>query len=111
MEFTSGRTKRDQVADEMRRRIGDGSWPVGQSVGDLFKLEKEFGVSWGTVRAAEEILVSEGLLSEVRAGVPTRVIAQPARTCVDEELLRLRAVHRDLGNIIANLESRATDGD
>ena len=105
MKIEPGRTKKDQVADEMRRRIASGFWAIGQSVGDLFQLEKDFGVSWGTVRAAEEILVKEGLLSEIRAGVPTRVIAKPAASAAHDDLLtKLRAVHRDLGRVIADLE-------
>ena len=34
-------TKKDQVANAMRRLIAAGHWPIGQSVGDLGKLEQQ----------------------------------------------------------------------
>ena len=99
-------TKRDQVANAMRRLIAAGHWPIGQSVGDLWKLEQQseqlFGirVSWGTIRAAEQLLVDEGLLSPVQPGVPTRVKAVPTRSD-DPILAPLHAVYVRLGELQA----------
>ena len=96
-------TKKEQVARAMRRLIADGHWHIGESVGDLFKLEQEserlFGVraSFGTIRAAEQVLVDEGLLSPVQPGVPTRVIAVPASVPEQPLLAALRAVDTRLG--------------
>jgi DNA-binding GntR family transcriptional regulator len=88
----------------MRRRIASGELAIGQSVGDLFRLEKEYDASFGTIRAAEEILVKEGLLSEIRQGIPTRVIAKPAPPGRKEVLAKLRAAYTALGEAITLMD-------
>lgn len=102
-------TKTAQVANAMRQLIVDEYWKLGQSVGDLFALqdqsEKLFGVraSWGTIRAAEQILVDEGLLSAVQPGVPTRVTAVPSRRTEAGTMADLRAIHATLGDLHTKL--------
>jgi GntR family transcriptional regulator len=105
LRFEPGRPKYIQVADEMRREIRDGELKVGDSVGDLFKLQDKYGCSWGTVRAAEQVLVNEGILSEIRAGMPTVVIAIPGKLPLGRLIKRLRENQQDLSEIIAGLES------
>lgn len=51
-----------QVASALRRRIGDGFWPVGGRIATLEELEAEFGVARVTVRQAIDLLASEGLV-------------------------------------------------
>lgn len=102
-------TKTEQVANAMRRRIADGHWGVGQSVGDLGKLElaseELFGVkaSFGTIRAAEQILVDEGILSTIKPGMPTRVIAIPVQSDETPSMGELRFVYARLGEAYAKL--------
>lgn len=102
-------TKREQVANALRKLIADRYWEIGDSVGDLWKLQEEserlFGVhvSWGTIRAAEETLVKEGLLSVIQPGVPTRVIATPYRPDQVSMEAELQAVHEKLGEVYAEL--------
>lgn len=102
-------TKTQQVATAMRRRIAEGHWILGQSVGDLGKLElaseELFGVkaSFGTIRAAEQILVDEGILSVIKPGMPTRVIAVPAQSDEMPNIQQLRFVHARLGEAYAKL--------
>jgi hypothetical protein len=102
-------TKKTQVANAMRQLIAEGHWKIGQSVGDLGKLEAEsetlFGVkvSWGTIRAAEEDLVKEGVLSTIQPGMPTRVVAVPSRRKHDATAAELRAVYAKLGVVYAEL--------
>lgn len=98
--------KKDRVAEAMRAKIISGEWPIGESIGDMFSLAKEFNVSFGTVRAAEQILVGEGLLSEIRMGIPTTVIAVPATDNQHTKLItRLRALQKELGAIADELEA------
>jgi hypothetical protein len=109
-------TKTVQVANAMRRLIADGHWTIDQSVGDLGKLEAEseqlFGVraSFGTIRAAEQILVDEGILYPIQPGVPTRVRAVPGRGDENPTLAELRVAynrlseaHARVGELIAAL--------
>ena len=105
MKYRPGVTKTAQVADHMRRRIGSGDWEVGQSIPGLPHLESEYGVSFGTVRSAQQILVSEGLLSEPEQGISTRVISRPAALSARESLGRLRAAYRSLGEEVEHLEA------
>jgi DNA-binding FadR family transcriptional regulator len=106
-QFAPGIPKKVQVADDMRRKIATGTWTQGQSVGDMFKLAGQYGCSFGTIREAEEILVREGLLSEIRMGIPTRVIATPAAPGWTDVLRKLRAAHRALGEAITAAETTA----
>jgi DNA-binding GntR family transcriptional regulator len=99
--FKAGKSKKAQVADDMRDRIG-ADWAVGASVGDVMKLADYYGCSFGTVREAEQLLVEEGLLSEIKPGHPTRVIALPDKT--PSPLARLRQLRRDLDAVIAEME-------
>lgn len=102
-------TKTQQVANAMRRRIAEGHWKLGESVGDLAKLEASsdelFGVkaSFGTIRAAEQILVEEGVLSVIKAGMPTRVVAIPDQSEENPNIHQLRIVHARLGEAYAKL--------
>ena len=56
--------------------------------------------------SAERVLVAEGLLSEIRAGMPTRVISVPPQS-ENALLTLLRKVRRDLDKIITDLEATA----
>lgn len=106
-EFQPGEPKKQQVAEDLRRRIGTGDLRVGDSLGDIFRMAEHYGCSWGTVRAAQRLLVTEGLLSEIRSGLPTRVIAVPSSPGRDPVLDSLHKLRRDLDQIIAGLEGRA----
>jgi DNA-binding GntR family transcriptional regulator len=107
VEFGPGRPKYVQVADDMRRRIASGEWRIGQTLPDLLDLEKEYGCSFGTVRAGEQILVGEGLLAQPQQGIPTRVIKTPDAPGLREALARVREAHRQLDEALADLERAA----
>lgn len=87
----------------MRRRIASGEWEVGQAIPGLTDLAMEYGVSFGTVRAAQQVLVEEGLLSAPEQGISTSVIAQPAVLGAREALGRVRAAYRSLGEELEQL--------
>lgn len=106
--YSKGRPLKVQVAGIMRDLISSGEWKVGESVGDVMKLADRFKVSFGTVRAAEEILVQEGLLHPIRPGIPTRVAAKPAPSDLREVIGILEALREQLGTAVAKLERLTT---
>ena len=96
-----------QVADHMRGRIAAGEWDVGQPVPGLTDLEVQYGVSFGTVRAAQQILVEEGLLSEPEQGVSTRVVARPGTSDSHDTAAKARLAYRALGEQLERLAESA----
>ncbi|MEU6352914.1 GntR family transcriptional regulator [Streptomyces sp. NPDC047072] len=67
------------VADVMRARIADGTWPPGHRLPSRSVLGRDFGgVGENVVRRAQELLIDEGLL-EGRAGSGTYVRASRQR--------------------------------
>ena len=60
-------------------------------------------MSFGTVRAAQQILVNEGLLSKPEQGISTRVIARPAAPDALDATAKARIVYRSLGEQIERL--------
>jgi DNA-binding transcriptional regulator YhcF (GntR family) len=103
MKFEPGKTKTAQVADRMRQRIASGEWEVGESIPGLTDLEEQYEVSFGTVRAAQQVLVNEGLLSAPEQGVSTRVIAKPAAPDARDTMAKVRLAYRSLGEQIERL--------
>ena len=59
-------TKYESIANEMRRRIKEGYYPIDQPIPDELSLAEEFGSSRMTMRKALDLLVSEGLLFRKR---------------------------------------------
>ncbi|MFI1972854.1 hypothetical protein BLA24_30890 [Streptomyces cinnamoneus] len=55
-----------RVAQALRARIADGSWPPGHKLPNRPALAAEFGVGENTVRQAVELLTGEGLLEGFR---------------------------------------------
>ena len=106
--YSKDRPLKVQVADIMRSLIISGEWKVGESVGDVMKLAKRFDVSFGTVRAAEEILVQEGWLDPIRPGIPTRVAVRSAEPTLREVIVQLAAMRDQLGAAVARLELLAS---
>lgn len=110
MEPKPGVTKTAQVAEHMERRIASGAWDINQPIPGLQELADEYGVSFGTVRAAQQILVDKGLLAKPEQGIPTRVIARPAPLDARDALAQLRVTYRSLGEQLEHLAT-VTDPD
>src|ERR1700692_2374921 len=110
MKLEPGRTKTAQVAEHMRGRIAAGDWDVGQSIPGLTDLEAEYGVSFGTVRAAQQVLVEEGLLSEPEQGISTRVIARPGASDSRDAATKARIAYRALGEQLERLAESVEQG-
>lgn len=111
MELEPGKTKTAQVAAHMRQRIASGEWEVGQPVPGLIDLEKEYGVSFGTVRSAQQLLVEEGLLSKPEQGISTYVTARPAAPDTRDVAARARAAYHALGEELERLAAAAATDD
>jgi DNA-binding GntR family transcriptional regulator len=61
VDYDPTRPKWEQIADQLRARIADGTLPPRALVSEV-QLEAEFGVARGTVRKATAALRDEGLL-------------------------------------------------
>ncbi|MFF7949438.1 GntR family transcriptional regulator, partial [Streptomyces griseorubiginosus] len=61
IDFDPTRPKWEQIADVLRARIADGTYPPRPLVSEV-QLEAEFEVARGTVRKATAALREEGLL-------------------------------------------------
>ncbi|MBO1538456.1 FadR/GntR family transcriptional regulator [Pseudomonas sp. OA65] len=57
----------DQALEQLRRRIGEGVWAVGQRLPTEPELVAELGISRNTVREAMRVLAFSGLI-EIRQG-------------------------------------------
>ncbi|WP_052434691.1 GntR family transcriptional regulator [Streptacidiphilus melanogenes] len=93
---------RDIYAD-LRRRIAEGEWEVGDRLPDLQAFMEHYDASLNTVRRATTDLRDEGVL-RISQGEGTFLAALPQPT--GEELLeRLRNAQAAIGDAIAALEA------
>lgn len=97
MEFKPGVSKRQQVADDMRRRIQSGEWKKGKVLDGVFDLADQYGCSMEVVRQAEHLLAEEGWLNKPKQGLWTRVADAQPRMTVLEALAEAREIYEDLG--------------
>jgi DNA-binding GntR family transcriptional regulator len=68
-----------EIADDLRRRLAAGEWPVGGPMTGITALQAEYGnVALNTIRRAQDVLQQDGLL-EPRQGSGTFVLALPDR--------------------------------
>lgn len=76
--LTDGATalKFEALADELRRRVLAGTWPVGSKLPTERDLMRTTGMSLTTVRRSYDLLVEEGLIVR-RRGAGTFVAGQP----------------------------------
>jgi DNA-binding GntR family transcriptional regulator len=98
-----------EIADELRRRIRDGMYPIGSKLPTIAQMQAEFEVrGLNTIRSAYAPLIAEGLLRGER-GVGVWVLAAPPPRdmTVADALNELRMAHRALGNAIVALEGQS----
>ncbi|MGH3226319.1 MAG: GntR family transcriptional regulator [Streptosporangiaceae bacterium] len=96
-----------EIADSLRSRIQSGEFPEGARLPGISALMKEYQVpGLNTIRAAQQLLVDEGML-ETRQGVGAFVTAdRPVRDLdVVEELTRVR---NTLTTVLTALQPRRT---
>jgi DNA-binding GntR family transcriptional regulator len=93
-----------EIAADLRRRIQAGEFPVGSTlpgIGDLMEYYDVAGLN--TIRAAEQVLVKEGLL-RTRHGVGTFVEAVEPLSATPDVLIELRVARDALTRAITALE-------
>lgn len=54
-----------QIADDIRRKIEDGTIPPGRRIPSIVEMEQEYGVARDTLRKATKLLKEEGLVETV----------------------------------------------
>jgi DNA-binding GntR family transcriptional regulator len=85
-----------QIADDLRRRLSSGEFPVGAKLLPIIELQEEYGCpnNLNMIRHAQSVLIEEGLI-EPRQGRGTFVIALPPRqhdeAALAEAALELKA--------------------
>lgn len=82
----------DRVADRLLARIASGEWAPGQRLPGERQLAEEMGVSRVSVRAALQMLKTQGLVDAVQGG-GTRVVSNAQR--MDSGLASLVRVNQD----------------
>jgi DNA-binding transcriptional regulator YhcF (GntR family) len=103
LEYRSGTPVYLQIAEDMRRKISVGEWPTGYQLPGLQILADEYECSWGTVRNAQQVLVGENLLSPIRIGMATTVIARQSEPSLAQLADRLREIQVGLDEIMMGL--------
>lgn len=96
--------KKTRVATHMISRISDGEWAVGDKLPSIEDLCAEYEVSDGTIIAARNALVEQGLL-RVEHGVGTFVERVPEdEPDEDDPLEVLKRARDDIDRAITTLE-------
>ena len=54
-----------QIADDIRRKIEDGTIPPGRRIPSIVEMEQEYEVARDTLRKATKLLKDEGLVETV----------------------------------------------
>jgi DNA-binding GntR family transcriptional regulator len=95
-----------EIADDLRARIQSGQFPVGTKLPGINVLMEQYQVpGLNTIRAAQQLLVDEGML-ETRQGVGAFVIAAESAHSLDiaAELTRARDT---LTTVLTALDAKA----
>ena len=100
----SGQPAYKQVADELRRRIGDGRLAVGEQLPSIASLMDEFKVSITVVRMALSELRAAGLIATHQGKGAFVLDAAPA--AANGDLAELRAEVRELSKRVTALERK-----
>jgi DNA-binding GntR family transcriptional regulator len=76
-----------EIADDIRTKIKDGTYPVGGKLPTISQLQQEYGDAEGnpalnTIRAAQQVLAEEGMV-EARHGIGVFVTATESTREID----------------------------
>ncbi|MFC4943330.1 winged helix-turn-helix domain-containing protein [Pseudonocardia sp. GCM10023141] len=109
MTENTGQPKYQQVADELRRAIRAGTYPVGGELPSTAKLTQAYEVSTTVVRAAIRELRDEGLVIG-QPGKAVYVTAEPAspRMAANDIEGRLEQLSATVHTALRDLDARMT---
>ncbi|REF00608.1 GntR family transcriptional regulator [Thermomonospora umbrina] len=98
------KSRYQEIADALRERIQAGEWPVGSKLPGISTLQEEYGVpGLNTIRAAQQLLVEEGMIV-TKQGVGATVVSTTSLRQVDV-LHLLRTARGAVVTAIAALEA------
>lgn len=102
----SGTRTRSDLADQLRRAIDEGTYPVGSKLPSYRELAAEFGAARNTVGEAVKLLAAEGRVEirpNARAVVRDPAEAPPSTPATRSELIevhgRVRAARKLLNEL------------
>lgn len=97
------------MAEDLRARVVAGEFPIGGQLPSIGQLQQHYKVAaQNTIRQAQTLLVSEGLL-EAQQGVGVFVVSTTPRAAGAEALLvEMRTARAALDRAIALLERTTT---
>jgi DNA-binding GntR family transcriptional regulator len=98
--------KRQQVAEDLRRRIKSGEFKIGDALPGVADLARYYGCSWEVAHRAVWILHGQGLIRKPHQGLDTLVIAGPEPEEPDVREL-LGEVQEAIHSLGAKLEALA----
>jgi DNA-binding GntR family transcriptional regulator len=101
-----------EIADDLRRRLAAGEWPVGSTLPGISELQEEYDVAGlNTIRQAQRLLADEGLLNPVqgRGTFVTALPSPPGDTAVLKQTLEelrttLANTQTALGRVLKHLD-------
>ncbi|QKW17607.1 winged helix-turn-helix domain-containing protein [Verrucosispora sp. NA02020] len=101
-----------EIAEDLRRRLAAGEWPVGTTLPGISDLQEEYEVpGLNTIRQAQRMLADEGLLNPVQ-GRGTFVTALPGspgdpaslKQALDELRVALAQTQTALTRVMSHLD-------
>ena len=105
------RPKYRQVADDLRAKITDGTYPVGTALPSTSKLMESYDVSVTVARAAVKELQNEGI-AEGQPGKAVYVQREPVPTKPSTEYReitqQIEALRESFGQAVQQLDDRLT---
>jgi DNA-binding GntR family transcriptional regulator len=105
------RPKYRQVADDLRVKITDGTYPVGTALPSTSKLMESYDVSVTVARAAVKELQNEGI-AEGQPGKAVYVQREPVPTKPSTEYReitqQIEALRESFGQAVQQLDDRLT---
>ena len=109
----AGRPKYQQVADELRRAISSGVYPIGSELPSTAQLTRSYGVSTTVVRAAVRELRDEGVVRG-QPGKAVYVTADPVepheRSAAEQDIeTRLRELETRTSTALRDLQDRVAE--
>ncbi len=101
------RSKYLEVADDLRKKIAGGTYPVGAEIPSTSRLMDQYEVSITVVRAAVRELRTEGLVVG-QPGKAVYVTAEPAAETPSAEFTEVMGHLRALRELLDDFDARLT---